>query len=165
MKQQLIARSKLIQETKKTKNKPIESPIKTDPKTGLPDSILSCVPYTYVPSIKFDSLSPHKIDQYALDFKHKNNTYSTYLANKELKVEVQNAFLSSKFVNFYAIASLHELDLEDKSKDHRYFSKQLINLELWKQRDKKLFLIAINMLVLLGIGVFLALFTFIGLRK
>lgn len=105
------------------KTKKIESKINLDKETGLPISITDCLPYTYVPKTIYASLNPNSLDEYVIDFKHKNNTYSTYLTSKFLKIEVKNAFLSSKYIDFYAIASLHPLNLAETSTDKRYFSK------------------------------------------
>lgn len=93
--------------------------------------MLSCLPYQKVPLTKYKSIDPTSIEEYVIDFKHKNNTISTFKTAKHLKVEIKNAFLSSNFIDYYAIASLHSLDLDDKSQDKRYFSHQKINLELW----------------------------------
>jgi hypothetical protein len=143
----------------------IKSEIKLNKDTGLPETIIDCLPYKKAYKPKYQKLNPMKIDEYVIDFKHKNNTYTTFLASKYLKIEVSNAFLASKYVDFYAIASLHRLDLGEKSTDKRYFTKQVIKLDIWDKRSEKILMIVTKMLIVIGIGLFAGMFAFVALRK
>ena len=137
----------------------------TDPKTGFPISLTDSVPYTFLPKLPSTPLPFDGVEEYTLRVRHLNNTYSTYVASKFLQLNFQNAFLSSNFVDLYALGTFKKIELDDDSNDKRYFSNLRIDLKLWDAREIKVFFLTILSISVIGVGLFLALFALIGMRQ
>ena len=127
--------------------------------------MIDCLPYTYVPKLIDIGIFPDKIEDYLVNFYFKNNSMATFVASKNLELQINNAFLSSQHVEFFALTSLHPLNISDDSPDSRYFSKQMIKLELWKDREGKIFLLTIKLVIVFTVALLVVMFIFIALKN
>ena len=123
------------------------------------------VPYTFLPKLPAIPIPFEGVEEYTLRVRHLNNTYSTYVATKFLQLSFSNAFLSSNFVDLYAIGTFKKIDLSENSVDKRYFSQLRLELKVWDSREIKVFLLTILYFSAIGLGLFLAIFALIGMRQ
>jgi dolichyl-phosphate-mannose--protein O-mannosyl transferase len=127
--------------------------------------LIDSVPYTYLPKLPAIPLPFDGNEEYILRVRHLNNTYSTYIATKFLQLNFLNAFLSSNFVDLYALGTFKTTDVSGSTADKRYFSQLQIELKVWDQREIKVFLLTILYICVIGVALFLVVFALIGMRQ
>lgn len=127
--------------------------------------MLDCLPYTFVPKQSNFGFDPDSIEHFSINFQHKNNSQTTYLGQKHFQIEVQNAFLSSQYVELYAVSSLRRLNISKGNDDQRYYSMQMIQFKLWEEDNIKIVMIFFKITVFVSVGLVVIVYAFLSMKK